>query len=147
MAIGRGVVFGPSMKLHLGRHVWLGPYGIFQGEGIVRIGRGTYVGSHFSINCVERVEIGEDCMFGNMVSLIDNNHGTAKGEVAFRDQALVTRPIAIEDGCWIGEKVAILSGVRIGRGAIVAAGAVVRKDVAPGTIVGGVPAAYIKDVS
>lgn len=53
-------------------------------------------------------------------------------------------PIRIEDDCWIGARAVILPGVRIGRGATVAAGAVVNKDVEAETLVGGVPAKLIK---
>ena len=53
-------------------------------------------------------------------------------------------PIRIEDKVWLGANVTILQGVTIGEGAIVVAGAVVTKDVAPRTIVGGVPAKFIK---
>ncbi|WP_240611339.1 MULTISPECIES: DapH/DapD/GlmU-related protein [unclassified Actinobaculum] len=55
-------------------------------------------------------------------------------------------PIHIGPNVWIGPNVTILGGVTIGEGAIIAAGAVVTKDVAPLTIVGGVPAKYIRDV-
>jgi acetyltransferase-like isoleucine patch superfamily enzyme len=147
VAIGRGVVFSPTMRLSLGRDVWLGAYGIFQGEGRVSVGSRTYIGSHFSINSIDEISIGRNCMFGNMVSLVDNNHGVAAGDVAFRDQPSTSKKITIEDACWIGEKVAILEGVRIGRGSIVAAGAVVREDVDPGTVVGGVPARVLKKVT
>ena len=56
------------------------------------------------------------------------------------------KPIRIEDKVWLGANVTILQGVTIGEGAIVAAGAVVTKDVAPRTVVGGVPAKFIKNV-
>ncbi len=146
MAIGRGVVFSPHMRLMLGRNVWLGSYGVFQGPGRVRIGTATYVGSHFSINSIDEVSIGNECMFGNMVSIVDNNHGTAAGAVPFHRQPTVARKVTIGDACWIGEKATILAGVHVGRGSIVAAGAVVREDVEAGTIVGGVPARLIKRV-
>lgn len=55
-------------------------------------------------------------------------------------------PIAIEDDCWIGARATILPGVVIGKGSIVAAGAVVTKDVGEYCVVGGVPASFIKKV-
>lgn len=54
-------------------------------------------------------------------------------------------PVVIEDEGWVGANAVVLPGVRIGRGAVVAAGAVVTKDVAPYTIVGGVPARMIRE--
>jgi maltose O-acetyltransferase len=54
--------------------------------------------------------------------------------------ALVSRPVVIEDYVWIGTRAMVMPGVTIGRGAVVAAGAVVTKDVAPLEVVGGVPA-------
>ena len=56
------------------------------------------------------------------------------------------KPIRIKDKVWLGANVTICPGVTIGEGAVVAAGAVVNKDVAPRTVVGGVPAKFIKNV-
>ena len=63
-----------------------------------------------------------------------------------RRSTLHPRPIVLEEDVWIGSNATILGGVRIGAGAIVAAGAVVTRDVAPMTIVGGVPARFIRGV-
>lgn len=59
----------------------------------------------------------------------------------------LSAPITIEDGCWIGASVTILPGVRIGKGCVIAAGAVVTHDVEDNTLVGGVPAKVIKELS
>ena len=56
------------------------------------------------------------------------------------------KPIIIEDKAWLGSNVTVLPGVRIGEGAVVAAGAVVTKDVASNTVVAGVPAKFIKKI-
>ncbi|MBN4056316.1 hypothetical protein JYT20_01205 [Rhodothermus sp. AH-315-K08] len=58
-----------------------------------------------------------------------------------------TSPIVIEDDVWLATRATILRGVRIGRGAVVAAGAVVTKDVEPYTLVAGVPAKQIRKLS
>ena len=69
---------------------------------------------------------------------------TASHDISKPDRPLVTAPITICDGVWIGARATILPGVTIGEGAVVAAGAVVTKDVAPWTVVGGNPAKFIK---
>ena len=69
---------------------------------------------------------------------------TASHEITKPNRPLVTAPITICDGVWIGARAIILPGVTIGEGAIVAAGAVVTKDVPPFTVVGGNPAKFIK---
>jgi acetyltransferase-like isoleucine patch superfamily enzyme len=58
----------------------------------------------------------------------------------------LTKPIVVEDEVWIGGGAIITQGVKIGRGAVVAGGAVVTRDVEPGTIVGGVPARFIRKI-
>ena len=69
---------------------------------------------------------------------------TASHDITKPNRPLVSAPITIEDGVWIGARAIILPGVTIGEGAVVAAGAVVTKDVEPWSVVGGTPAKVIK---
>lgn len=69
---------------------------------------------------------------------------TASHDITKPNRPLVTAPITICDGVWIGARAIVLPGVTIGEGAIIAAGAVVTKDVEPWTVVGGNPAKFIK---
>ncbi|MDQ2858464.1 MAG: acyltransferase [Candidatus Eremiobacteraeota bacterium] len=138
-----GIRYDPDMRLVLERGVWLSRNGSFQGAGSVRIGAGTYIGSSFSIHCVGHVAVGRKCLFGNNVSLVDNDHGIAVGRPML-DQPLLAAPIRVGDDCWLGEKATVLKGVTIGAGAVVAAGALVRADVPPGAIVAGVPARLVR---
>ncbi len=85
------------------------------------------------------LRIGEWSMLGPYVSIHTIDHGMGR-DLPMRLQTGPIGDVVIEEDVWIGASVVILRGVRIGKGAIVAAGAVVKKDVAPYTIVGGVPA-------
>jgi acetyltransferase-like isoleucine patch superfamily enzyme len=140
--LGPRLEFDPRMDLTLEGGCVLSRDGTFSGTGRVRIGERTYLGPFFSIQCVGEVTIGRDCLFGNFVSLIDNDHARA-ADATIASQPLEAAPIRIGDDCWLGEKSIVLRGVTIGSHAIVAAGALVREDVAPYDIVAGVPARVV----
>ncbi len=72
------------------------------------------------------------------------NHNISDSTLRFDEQGITTKPIVIEDDVWIGANAVILPGVKIGRHSVVAAGAVVNKDVPSGTLVAGVPATVKK---
>jgi len=132
------------------------------GDGIlIGFGDNTYIGNNVSINlrCMlidcNTITIGNDVLIAPGVQINTATHPVAmnerltqdwdpnSGEYRWRTYAL---PIKIGNGCWIGANATILAGVTIGDGAVVAAGAVVTQDVAPHTLVGGVPAKFIKEV-
>lgn len=100
---------------------------------------GTYINRFAMLDAHEKIEIGANCMIGPHCYITDGDHGQAAGRLV-NEQAMNTRPVMIEDNVWLGAGVIVLKGVRIGRSAVVAAGAVVTKDVAPGEVVAGVPA-------
>lgn len=109
-----------GQNITLGRHVFINSGCRFQDQGGITIGDGTQIGHN--------------------VVLATLNHGRAP-----QDRAnIYPAPIVIGENVWIGANATLLPGVTIGSGAIVAAGAVVTADVAPCTIVGGVPARFIK---
>ena len=90
-----------------------------------------------------RITIGAHTLVGPNVTIITANHGFAAREEHIADQPQRERDVRIGEDVWIGANAVILPGVTIGDGAVVAAGAVVREDVSPFTIVGGVPARAI----
>jgi acetyltransferase-like isoleucine patch superfamily enzyme len=65
----------------------------------------------------------------------------------FVDQGITAQGIVVEDDVWLGAGAVLTDGVRVGKGAVVAAGAVVTRDVPPHTVVGGVPARPIKNIT
>ena len=89
----------------------------------------------------ERIEIGSKCAIGPGCLLMDNDGHEIDPER--RHDSGKTAPILLEENVWLGARVTILKGVRVGRDAIVGAGAVVSKDVANGDIVAGNPARRI----
>ena len=111
-------------------------------------GKNTVVGEHVFINmgCKFQdqggITIDEGALIGHNVVLATLNHMMDPQERA----GMTYAPIHIGKNVWIGANATVLPGVTIGDGAIVAAGAVVTKDVAPNTIVGGVPAKFIKRI-
>ncbi|MCQ2105803.1 MAG: maltose O-acetyltransferase [Fibrobacter sp.] len=111
-------------------------------------GKNTFIGENVFINsgCKFQdqggIRIGNGVLFGHNVTLCTINHNQDpehRGDMVFK-------PIHIEDNVWIGAGAIILPGVTIGYGAIVAAAAVVTKNVEPKTVVAGVPAKKIKDI-
>ena len=93
------------------------------------------------------VTIGDGVLIGPDVSICTTTHPTdSKGRKEAQGTSY-SLPIRIEADCWIGARVTILAGVTIGRGATVAAGAVVHRDVESETLVGGVPAKFIRSLN
>jgi maltose O-acetyltransferase len=81
---------------------------------------------------------------GHEVMLMTSSHEIGSDE--HRAGPLYTAPITIKDGVWIGSRSVVLPGVTVGAGSVVAAGAIVTKDVPPHTLVGGVPARIIREI-
>ncbi|MEZ4722856.1 MAG: acyltransferase [Flavobacteriales bacterium] len=130
------------------------PYG-----GSISIGSNTYVGPGSRIWSGEMVDVGSNVLISHNVSISDSSaHELDHEQRALRFKQLMkdglpkdkssvlTNQIHIEDYAWINNDVIILRGVTIGKGAIVGAGSVVTKDVAPFTFVAGNPAIKIKDL-
>jgi acetyltransferase-like isoleucine patch superfamily enzyme len=113
--------------------------------GKVSVGSGSSISNNSSINgAAAGVHIGSDVMIAPGCCIVAFDHGMQMGEVPMIRQPLVEAAITIGDGAWIAANCTITKGVRVGRGAIVAANSVVTRDVDDFTIVGGVPARYIK---
>lgn len=102
-------------------------------DGLIEIDNGTYINRNTLIIAQNRVSIGRDCKIAWDVIIMDSDLHSVNS-VPIKNE-----PIFIEDDVWIGCRSIILKGVKIGKGSIIAAGAIVTKDVPPGAIVGGNP--------
>lgn len=109
-----------------------------QGAELI-LGRG-FINNNGKISCFYRIEIGDDVKISEGVTIRDSDNHTI-----IREGFEKTKPVRIGNHVWIGLNVTILKGVNIGDGAVIAAGAVVTKDVPPFALVGGVPAKVIKE--
>lgn len=114
----------------------------------LQIGNNCNFGANNHITCINKIIIGNGVLTGKWVTITDNNHGTSDFDsmkLPPMKRPLSTKgPVIIKDDVWIGDKATILSGVTIGKGAIVAANSVVTKDVPDYAIVAGIPAKIIK---
>lgn len=108
----------------------------------IRVGKGVFINSGCHFQDQGGITIGDGALIGHNVVLATINHNfdpTHRGDN-------LPAPIIIGKRVWIGANATVLPGVKIGDGAVVAAGAVVTKDVPPCTIVGGVPARIIRKI-
>lgn len=138
----KGIVMGNNISIHRNT--------IIECTGVIReLGEGLVVGNNvgFAENCFIQVRgnvtIGSNVMFGPGVSVFSENHGFLNLDIPMIDQPSSRKDVVIEDDVWLGANSIILYGVTIGKGSIIAAGAVVSKDVPPFSVAAGVPARII----
>lgn len=117
----------------------MAPMQIDMGKNVT-LGRHVFINHSLTVMARGRVEIGDEVMIGPGVSLLTANHDLKDHQV------LLCGKITIEKNAWIGAKAIILPGVTVGENAVIAAGAVVTKDVAANTVVGGNPARILKNI-
>lgn len=139
-----GISFGENVSI--GKYTTIECTGTLKsiGKGL-KVGDNVGLGTHGFFGCAGGVEIGDNTIFGNFVSIHSENHNFENIDIPIRHQGVSRKGIIIGEDCWIGAKSTILDGTIIGKGCIVAAGAVVRGEIPPYSIVGGVPAKIIKD--
>lgn len=114
--------FFPAVRLEC----WQGAF--------IRIGNGTYLNRGTEIVASKSVTVGRDCKIARDVIIMDTDQHEVPG------QEFTSSPVEIGDRVWIGARAIVLKGVHVGNDAVIAAGAVVTRDVPSGAVVGGVPA-------
>lgn len=115
--------------------------GIWQPGPSLVIGDNVFIGTGCEFNFRRKIDIGAYCLIAAGCRFIDHDHGNARRDAPMSLQTGGGEsPIVLEEDVWLGANVVVLKGVKIARGAIVAAGAVVTNDVPAFQIWGGVPA-------
>lgn len=112
----------------------------------ITIGARSLIGEACILRGQGGITIGNDVYLAPMVQMLAVNHVFSDTTRPISYQGITAQGIVVEDGAWIGGGAIILDGVRIGRNAVVGAGAVVTKDVAPYTVVVGNPARQVRDL-
>ncbi|WP_281753092.1 acyltransferase [Neptunitalea chrysea] len=133
-----------NLKVHLGKNVTILDYVIIQGSSSLYIDDNSFIGEFSVIGVNKEIKIGKNVMIAQAVSIRDTDHEFRNVTKPMKYQGITTSAIFIEDDVWIGYGAVITKGVKIGKGSIIAANAVVTKDVPEGSIVAGVPARVIK---
>ena len=162
-----GLVAGPVIEK--GRHVTMAPSAVLEcrGGGSIRIGDETEIldgamlltygghitiGARCSINAYTVIyghgntTIGNDVLIAGHCMIIPSQHNFMSRDVPIRLQGNTSKGITIEDDVWIGHAAIILPGIHIGKGAIIAAGSVVTKNIPAGATAVGIPARIIKSL-
>ena len=120
----RGALLYPyGGRITIGKRVGINPYCVIYGHG--------------------GVTIGDDVLIATGCTIIPANHNIADLTTPINSQGLTTKGIIIEDDVWLAARVTVLDGVRIGKGAVLGAGAVVTHDIPPYAIAVGVPARVV----
>lgn len=125
-----GIEIGKGSRIHIGAR-------FFYPKNI-KIGKGTIVGDNVFLDGRDKLIIGDHVDIASGVMILNSEH-----DINSEDFGAIYGQVLIEDYVFIGPRSIILPGVKVGKGAIIAAGAVVTKDVREFTIVGGVPAQVI----
>lgn len=137
--LGRPTVDATDLEVGDDFKVWSGHrQTLISGGGRIRVGSRVFVNCGTVIISVEEVVIGDDVAFAHEVMVIDSDSHGVEG------RPHVEAPVRIGDGTWLGARAMVLPGVTIGRRVLVAAGAVVTRDVPDDVLVAGNPARVVR---
>ena len=139
----KGITLGDNVTI--AKHTTIQCTGVIRHLGIgLTIGDNSAIGAYSFLGAQGGITIGENVIMGPRVGLHAENHLYDDPTIPIRLQGERRQGIVIEDNCWIGASSIILDGVQIGYGSVIAAGSVVTKNVAPYSVMAGVPARLIR---
>lgn len=141
-------------RVSLGKNIELTAWDYYKGQNFspkIIIGDGSSIRDGAHITAINKIQIGKNVLTGLNVLITDNSHGISDFslmDIAPSDRPLYSSgPVIIGDNVWIGEKASIMPNVTIGKGCIIAANAVVTKDIPSYCVVAGIPAKIVKKLN
>ncbi len=148
----KGITMGKNASIK--RQAWIEAVFSYNAQTFsptISVGQGFVAADRLHISAINRIEIGDNCLFGSGVYISDHNHGVYKGsdqsspqEPPIERKLVSFGPVVIGDNVWIGDHVVIIGPVTIGKGVVVGANSVVTRDIPDNTIAAGSPARILK---
>lgn len=134
-----------NLANHIGENVSIHPDVYLFNVEKLRIGDNVSIHPLCYFEAYGGIEIGNDVSIAHNVSILSVSHNYKGSDIPIKDQGLTAKPVIISNNVWIGAKVTVLGGVKIGSGSIIGSGAVVTKNIGNNKVAVGVPANNIKD--
>jgi len=149
-----GEYFEIGEQTSIGKHSVITCWDSYGGEKFtpsIKIGNNCSIGEYCHITSTNTIEIGDNVLTGRRVTITDNSHGKplliSEIDIPPLERKIYSKgKVIIKNNVWIGDKVSIMAGVHIGKGAIIAANSVVTKDVPEFSVMAGAPARVIKSI-
>jgi acetyltransferase-like isoleucine patch superfamily enzyme len=123
------ILIKQNCRIRDGFHIYIG------NNGFLSVGENCFFNSNCSINCLSKIEIGNDNQFGENVLLYDHNHQFSENNRLISEQGYNLGNIRIGNNCWIGSNVVILKDVIIGDNVVIGAGCIIHKSIPSNSLV------------
>ncbi len=126
---GKRISFGKGFTFRKGFSISI------EEKGTIEIGKEVFFNNYCSLNALDSIKVGDNCIFGSNVQIYDHNHRFKNKEQSIMEQGYTKAAVKIGKCCWIGSNVTILKGVTIGNNVIIGAGCLIDKDIPDNVIV------------
>ena len=144
LGVGTRYCLAYSLAKQIGQNVYIGRFCVIRNWESLTIGSNCSIHDYCYLDALGGLTIGSDVSVAHGSSLLSFDHTYQTRDVPIRDQPLLKLPLTLGDDVWVGAGCRLLGGVTIHTRVVIAAGAVVTKDVSESLLVGGVPAKMIK---